>query len=214
MTIRLALAAATALLMGTPLAQAGEVYTGVGIPGVMVGYAHALSPTLTVRGDFATLGSHDDRRSEGGIDYDTQAAFSRTGLFADWFVAGGFRLTGGVTFNRLKADLHARGDGRAFQIGDVTVIATPDDRLDVKIEYPKVTPYLGFGYGHQASSGWGFIFDIGASIGKAKVSETHSGPTFSTVAQAEIDKEMAEVRDGVAKFRAIPQLTVGVNYRF
>lgn len=206
--------AVTALLASAPLAQAGEVYAGVGLPGVMLGYAHALSPTITVRGDFATLGSFDDRRSEGGIDYDTKASFNRTGVFGDWFVAGGFRLTGGITFNRLKADLHARGDGRPLQIGDVTVVATADDRLDVKIEYPKVTPYLGFGYGHHAASGWGFVFDIGASFGKAKVSESHSGPMFSNVDQAEIDKEMAEVRDGVAKFRAIPQLSVGVNYRF
>ena len=41
-----------------------------------------------------------------------------------------------------------------------------------------------------------------------------SGGGTKKATQAEIDKEMAEVRDGVAKFRAIPQLTVGVNYRF
>lgn len=212
--IRPALAVAAALVATASPAHAGEVYAGVGLPGVLVGYAHSLSPTITVRGDFATLGSRSERSNEEGITYDTKASFSRTGLFADWFVAGGFRLTGGVTFNRLKADMHARGDGTNFQIGDVSVPSSAADRLDVKFEYPKVTPYLGIGYGHQPDSGWGFVADLGASIGKAKVSETHSGPNFSLVSQAEVDKEMAEVRDGVAKFKAIPQITVGVNYRF
>ena len=199
-------------------AQAGEVYGGVGLPGVMVGYAHTLSPSITVRGDFATLGSRSERRNEEGVNYDTKLGFHRAGLFADWFVAGGFRLVGGVTFNKLTADLTAQGDGATqFTIGGTTFIAASDDRIDVKITYPKTTPYLGVGYGHhQAEAGWGFVFDLGASIGKAKVSETHSGSSFDSniVTQADIDQETQQIRDSVTKFRCIPQLSIGVNYRF
>lgn len=197
--------------------EAGEVYAGIGLPGVMIGYAQPINPMFTVRGDFATLGSKSDRRNEEGIEYDAKIALDRVGVFGDWFVTGGgFRLTGGVTFNRVKADLHARGDGTPYRFGDLTVPSSPDDRFDVKVEYPKTTPYLGIGYGHQLAQnrGWGFVFDVGASIGKAKVTESRSGPNFSLVPQSEIDKELAEVRDGVAKFKAIPQISVGVNYRF
>lgn len=216
---RTPLAALAALALSCTLvtpAQAGELYTGVSTHGVMLGYAQPLSPMITVRGDFATAGSKSSRENEEGIDYDTKATYNRAGLFADWFPfsGGGFRLTGGVTFNNMKIDLNAVGNGSAITIGGTTVVTDSTDRFNVKVEFPKTTPYLGIGYGHQLSSGWGFVFDIGASIGKAKVTETHSGTNLGAVPQSEIDAELAELRDGVGKVRAIPMIAIGFNYRF
>jgi hypothetical protein len=207
---------AAALSAGAASATAGEVYAGIGLPGAMIGYAQPLSSSITVRADISTLGTYKDRRTEDGVAYEARIDAHRAGLFGDWFVAGGFRLTGGVTFNDVGANLDGRGDGvTTWTVGDTAFVASPDDRLNVKVEYPKVTPYIGIGYGHQAAStGWGFVFDLGASIGKAKVTETHSGPNMSLVPQADIDKEMAEVRDNVGKVKVIPQLSIGVNYRF
>lgn len=211
------LAAALAAL-SAPAANAGEVYAGIGLPGLMLGFAQPVNEIFTVRADWATLGSRNERRTEEGVTYDAKLGFNRLGVFGDLFVAGGFRLTGGVTFNNLKADLVARGDGvTEFDIGGTKFIASPDDRLNVTISYPKTTPYLGVGYGHQMSTGWGFTFDLGASFGKARVSETHSGPNLSNtsvVTQADIDRELAELREGVGKVKFIPQLSLGVNYRF
>jgi len=73
---------------------------------------------------------------------------------------------------------------------------------------------LGLGYGHQLGSGWGFTFDLGASIGKAKISETHTGTVLGNASQADIDRELAELRDGVGKIRLIPQISLGVATRF
>lgn len=205
---------AACLLAGAPAARAGEVYVNAGLPGVMLGYAQPLSPDFTLRADVATLGRYNKRTTEEGIDYDAKIRSDRLALLADWFVVGGFRLTGGVTFNRTKADLVARGNGTPVNIGGTNYVLTPADRLDVKIEFPRTTPYLGFGYGHQLGQGVGFTFDVGASIGKAKVTETHSGPVLSQANQADIDRELAELRDGVGKVRFIPQLTIGVAFRF
>lgn len=196
-------------------AHAGEVYANVGLPGVMLGYAQPLSPDFTLRADVATLGRHRKHTTEEGIDYDTKIKADRFALLADWFAYGGFRLTGGVTFNRMKADLVAQGNGTAVNLGGTNYTLTSSDRLDVKIEFPRTTPYLGIGYGHQLGQGIGFTFDLGASIGKAKVTETHSGPVLSNpAAQADIDREMAELRDGVGKVRFVPQLSVGMSVRF
>jgi hypothetical protein len=217
MKTRLSIVAAITALLATP-AHAGEFYAGAGLPGLMLGFAQPIDDSITVRGDWATLGSRQQRTAQEGVTYDAKGSFSRLGLFADWFVSGGFRLTGGVTFNQLKADLVARGDGvTQFTVGGQTFTSDPADRLNVKISYPKVTPYLGVGYGHQLNSGWGFTFDLGASYGRATVSETHSGPNLGNTAfvtQADIDAELAELRDGVAKVRYIPQLSMGFNYRF
>lgn len=197
-------------------ANAGEVYTGIGTHGVMLGFAQALSPQFTVRGDFGTLGSRDKNEREEGIDYEGKATYNRVGLFGDWFPfdGGGFRFTGGVTFNNMKLDLLARGNGTPMTIGNNTYTTDSTDRFNVKIEFPKTTPYLGLGYGHQLSTGWGFVFDLGASIGKATVTESHSGNNFSLIPQSDIDAELAEIRDGVGKIKAIPMIAIGFNYRF
>jgi hypothetical protein len=205
--------------MSALVAHAGEVYAGAGFPGLMLGYAHPLNNSFTLRSDWATLGSRSKRVNEEGISYDAKLAFNRLGVFADWFFLGAMRLTAGLTFNNLTADLRAQGDGStSYQIGNAPpVVLTPADRLDVTITYPKSTPYLGLGYGHQMGSGWGFTFDLGASYGKARLGETHSGPTLGNpalVTQADIDQEMAQLREGVGKIRYIPQLSLGVNYRF
>lgn len=197
-------------------ANAGEVYTGIGTHGVMLGFAQALSPQFTVRGDFGTLGSRDKNEREEGIDYEGKATYNRVGLFGDWFPfdGGGFRFTGGVTFNNMKLDLLAKGNGTPMTIGNNTYTTDSTDRFNVKIEFPKTTPYLGLGYGHQLSTGWGFVFDLGASIGKAKVTESHSGNNFSLIPQSDIDAELAEIRDGAGKIKAIPMIAIGFNYRF
>ncbi len=207
---------ALAALTLAAAANAGEVYTGIGTHGVMLGFAQALSPQFTVRGDFGTLGSREKNEREEGIDYEGKVTYNRAGVFGDWFpfAGGGFRFTGGVTFNNMKVDLVAKGNGTPVTIGNNSYPTDSSDRLNVKIEFPKTTPYLGLGYGHQLSTGWGFVFDLGASIGKAKVTESHSGTNFSQVPQSDIDAELAEIRDGVGKIKAIPMIAIGFNYRF
>ncbi|MCW7538917.1 hypothetical protein OOT46_13810 [Aquabacterium sp. A7-Y] len=210
--------AALALCSAATLSHAGEVYTGIGLPGLMIGYAQPLNDSFTLRADFATLGSRSKNGSEEGIDYEGKIKFSRIGLFGDWFPFGnGFRFTGGVTFNKMRADLEGRPSGGTITIGDTTYAASGEDRFDVEVKFPSTTPYLGLGWGHQAGpkGGWGFAFDVGASFGKAKVRGSVSGPLLSqTVSQEDIDRELEEIRDGVGKVKAIPQLSVGVNYRF
>ena len=49
--------------------HAGEVYLGLGLPGVGLGYAHPVSPRFTVRGDIFTLGSRSAPETEDGITY-------------------------------------------------------------------------------------------------------------------------------------------------
>lgn len=197
-------------------AQAGEIYAGVGFPGVMVGFAQPLSPSVTLRGDVSTLGSYSKSKFEQGINYSATLKTNRIGLFGDWFVGqSSFRLTGGVTANDFKADLMGGSTGSSITIGNNTYAFTSGDRFDVQIKVPSTTPYLGIGWGHQqAEKGWGFNADIGASIGKATVTSSVSGQLATLVSQSDIDAEMAEIRDGVGKIKFLPQLSVGLSYRF
>jgi hypothetical protein len=203
--------------------QAGEVYGGIGLPGLMLGYAHAYSPSLTARVDVATLGSRSGNRTENGIAYAGKIEAHRAGVFGDWFpFAGGFRLTGGVTFNKVGLELGAQpGAGGTITIGPDTVGAgtafplAANDRFDVSVKFPSATPYVGIGYGHHQGKGLGFVFDLGVSIGRTKLDARVSGDNLpGYINQADIDAELAELRDGVGKVRVLPQLSIGLNYRF
>lgn len=214
-TLVLRTTTATALLIGGA-AHAAEVYGGIGFPGVMLGVAHAPNSSVALRADVASLGSRDVDGIEEGISYRGTGKVSRVGLFADWFPFEGiFRLTGGVTFNRARADLEGQATNGTIDIGGTSYPVTADDRLNVKVEFPKTTPYLGIGWGHQwADSGLSFAFDLGASFGRAKVTGTASGPNLGQVNQTDLDRELAELRDGAAKVRFLPQISFALGYRF
>lgn len=212
---RTALAACSLFAVAAP-AAAAEVYAGFGLPGVMLGFAQPVGSGLTVRGDIASLGSRQQDGVEEGINYTGKAKVQRSGLFGDWFPgSGGFRFTLGVTFNQQRVDLAAVGNGTPIEIGGTSYPTSTADRLDVRVAFPKTTPYVGIGYGHHRTEpGFGFVFDLGAQIGKAKVTAKTSGPNLSLVSQADLDQELAELRDGAGKVKAFPQLSLGVNYRF
>lgn len=201
--------AAAAVLSGA--AHAGEVYGGAGFPGVMLGYAHQIDGRFAVRGDLATLGRLDVRRTEEGVAYSGTLAAHRAGAFADWFaLGGGFRLTGGVTFNTYKLALSARS-ASGITIGDNTYTGTS---LDVTIKFPETTPYLGIGYGHHAGKGLGFVWDLGASIGKATVTANAVGFPNNAQFNADLNRELEQLRKGVGKVRILPQATVALSYKF
>jgi hypothetical protein len=208
-------AAVLALLAVGQSAQAVELYTGIGVPGVMLGVAQPLGPLFGVRVDYMTFGKRDERSTEEGITYDATLKTGRTALLADWFPFGGsFRFSGGVTTNQHKIDLLATGASGSLTIGNTTYTTTAQDRFRVFVKFPTTTPYIGLGWGHQGGTGLRFSADIGASIGKAKVSYELSGPNANAIAQADIDAELAQLRDGVGKVRVVPQLSVGLGYSF
>ncbi|MBI5719377.1 MAG: hypothetical protein HZC37_17045 [Burkholderiales bacterium] len=207
------LAAAAAVAVGP--AQAGEIYLQAGLPGVGLGYAQPLSSWLGVRGDFVTLGTRDRNTTEEGIAYQGKIKTNRGGLYADLFpFAGGFRFTLGATSNDYKLNLDASGTGSTINVGGTNYTLGPGDGLGVEVKFPSTTPYVGFGWGHQAESGLRFSFDLGASIGKAKVTVTPRGQLAQPAAQADVDRETAELRDGVGKVKGIPQLSFAIGYSF
>lgn len=209
----LALGAWLALAPGQ--AQATELYLKAGVPGVGGGLALPLGPHFGLRADYLQLGERRERRTEDGIDYDVTAKAARGALLADWFPFGGtFRFTLGATSNQYKIDLLASGAGGTLTIGNTTYNTSSADQFRVQVKFPTSTPYFGLGWGHGSGSGLRFSFDLGASVGKATVSYQLSGPIASQASQADIDAELAELRNGVGKVKAIPQLTLGLGWSF
>ncbi|MEZ5660784.1 MAG: hypothetical protein R3E83_20415 [Burkholderiaceae bacterium] len=217
MKLRLAIPLFALVCIAHAPAHAWQLYLHGGLPSLGIGVAQPVSDKVVVRADFASTGSLTERRREEGIDYDARARIERFALLADMYPgAGNFRLTGGLTFNDTSIRLAAVPTGGTLNIGGQTFPVTANDRFDVAIDFPRVTPYLGVGWGSRRTDpGWFFTADLGVSIGRARLSSQVSGQLASAPGiDAAVDSELAELRDGVGKVRAIPQFLFGVGYRF
>ncbi len=217
-------AAAAAALAAAAPAQAIEPYLAAGFPYAVVGVAQPINASFAVRADFGAIAHHDYSGSTSDADFKGDIHYNRTALLGDWFVAeGGFRLSGGAMFNQAKATLRASPHGGKITIGGVDYNA-PSSLYYAQsdLSFPKAAPYIGLGWGHHQSTEAGLTFnvDAGAAIGTAKATPLTVSPALaseialSSSGQADVAKENRDLQDEVHKFKAIPQLTVGVGYRF
>ena len=198
-------------------AQAGDLYLGLGFPTYTVGYAHTLNDAFGVRGEYSTLGTLKRDTVEDGINYQVRLKHQVVGAYADWHpMGGGFRVVGGITLNDTKVNLVATGGSATATIGTKTV-SLANETYNVDLVYPKVTPYVGLGYGFSPRNTPGFAFyvDAGVLIGKFKATATTSLVNGSQgIKQEDVDAETAQLRESTAKLSVLPKISVGVSYRF
>ncbi len=204
------------------LAQAQDIYAGVGLPGLYtIGYAHPMGSSWGLRGEYAGGLSRNMTGSSEGIDYEATFKSSRAGVFADWFpFGGGFRLVGGLTSNDTKLAVNATGTTATI---DGNTVSLAGRYFNVTMKYPTATPYLGIGYGHQqAEKGLGFYFDLGVSFGSFTADvDTNllgapvlGGTPGQTITQQDIDAEKQKLNDSLAGLSVLPSVSAGMVYRF
>jgi len=224
--------AAIALLAAplAALAQSGEaargVYAKAGFLGVGLGYAHSIDERFGVRADFSTIGSMHRNGSAGGLSWRAKAQANQLGAYGDYFpLHNGFRLSGGMQLRSVKIE----GDVRSWRVRSLNTVFEPDgpqDAVRATIKYPTVAPYLGVGWGHHASraKGWGAVFDLGVSLRGPKTSLYVSDSVYQrldaaarragSTADAEIEEQRRELKDKADDFKILPQVYIGVSYRF
>ena len=214
--------AALALVAARP-AAAVEPYVATGFPYVLVGVAQPLSPWFAVRADWGSIAHHNYSGTTSDNDFKGNINYNRGALLGDWFVAGGgFRLSAGATFNQAKATMTASSHDGKISLGGTTYDA-PSALYYVQsnLSFPKAAPYVGLGWGHHESApGLSFNADLGASIGTAKATPLRASPALASElalnqeGAADLAQENRDFQDSVRKFKAIPQLTLGLGYRF
>jgi hypothetical protein len=197
---------------GAP-ALAGEVYLGIGVPGVALGYAAPLNSHVTLRAEAAGGLSVSRSGKREGLDYDGELKASRLGGFADWYpFAGTFRLSTGITSNDIKVTLDGRGGSGTINGKPVNLTG---ESFRVNVKYKPTTPYLGLGWGHQAgAAGLGFYFDVGAQFGRFETTATTTVVGKFGVTQADVDAEVQKVRDNLGQYKVLPVAALGLSYRF
>jgi len=234
------LSTACAALLAVQSANASsnphEVYAELGPLGARgIGYAHSFNDIFGVRADFSRLGSRHNL-NVGQYHYDARLKSRQMGAYADWFPFGGkFHLTAGLTSRKLEADVEARFKSeKTILIGRVPVnYGGEKDWVRANLKWPGVAPYLGLGFGHSTAqrAGFGFVTEIGVTLGSPKVQLSISeslrekldgvtsapvpgNPWSSTTTDAEIEHQRRELADDVSKIKVFPHLYIGVAYRF
>jgi len=234
--LSMACAALLAVQSASASSNPHEVYAQGGLFGSKgFGYAHSFSDIFGVRADFSRL-STGRSLSVGQYRYDAALTGRQVGAYADWFPFGGkLHLTAGLSSRKLDADVDARfKNDRDIRVGGV-LVANIDalDWVKAELKWSSVAPYLGLGFGHSTvqRAGFGFVTEIGVTLGAPKVklsiSESLRGkvdgatttpipgsPWEGISTDDAIEKQRRELADDVSKIKVFPHMYIGVAYRF
>ena len=220
--LALALASPAACAQASSVAGTG-LYAGLGTTGLLVGMGQTYSPAFGSRLEFAGLPGLDHNVTEAGIDYRGELTMRRAGAALDWHpFKNGFRLSLGLSWVKAQADLTARAmPGTPFSVGNASVTLGPTDGLSAKVELPRAMPYLGLGWGQDMARGWSIHADLGALIGKPRVSGSLSASLRDKIQllpdrdpEVELNNELQQIRDQVSRPGVYPVVQLGLSYRW
>ena len=159
--------------------------------------------------------------STSKVDYDFKMKLNTFDALLDWHpMANGFRVSGGLVYNNNKINAIAKPNAiGSYEIQGNTYSAANAGQINGNIDFRKVAPYVGIGWGNAISDdkGWGFSADLGALIqGSPRTSLTNTGCTGPNCEQLATDvaAENKKLDDEVNKFKAYPVVRVGLSYKF
>lgn len=180
--------------------------------GVNLEAIRSITPQFNARLGFAFL-SYNANNVSSSSDYSMNGdlKFFSISALADWFpFENSFRLTGGIVVNLNKVSVTLT-PVKTYTDGNVQY--TPDKlgQLMADIDFNKVAPYLGIGFGNPTSgaSGLGFTFDLGTFYqGGPKVTMSATKLLEPSASQGPI------LQDNLKWFKFYPVLSFGLTYKF
>ncbi len=208
---------------------------------VLVLAALALSPAMamadtTISGKVSTLGlgadatyqitdsinarvgingyNYNVNKVSNGTNFSGKLNLSTLQALADWHPwESGFRVSGGLMYNNNKFAMTAVPSAGNVTIGGVTYTSAAAGTVSSTVDFAKVVPYLGLGWGTKPKdTGLSFQSDVGIMFqGKPRSSVTATGTavTAASLAQANTD-----LNNSLNNFRYYPVVSIGIGYAF
>ncbi len=206
-------------------ADAGGIAVGVkaGTSGFGGEVTVGLTPAFNARASYNGY-NYTGSTSQNAINYDYKLSLGSVPVLLDWypFENSGFRLSPGVIFNnnKVSATGTAAVTGSTIEINHVKYSTSQIGSLNGNVDFNKTAPYVGLGWGNAVGnkdSGLSFVFDLGVMFqGTPKVALNASNPTIQNdpTFQANLNKEIADLKDKTDKFQYYPVVSIGLAYKF
>ena len=174
--------------------------------------------TFDARLNFGYL-SDSYNTTSNGVYYDGHLKLQNLALLGDWHpFAGSFRLTGGLFYNDNKFDLTGTlTAGQTYTVNGASYTAHPGDHAVARVDFNKLAPYLGFGWGDASdSAGLHFTSDIGVMYqGKPSAHiDVTTQPAYQSAANQYAQAAQSSLQSDLNSFRWYPVIQLGLVYRF
>lgn len=162
--------------------------------------------------------SYDYSGKESDVKYDFDLDLLSGSVLLDWHpFHGGFRLSGGGMINQNELNMEAKPT-ISYTIGTKTYTFSEVGTLTGKMDFDKIAPYAGIGWGNAVGKGkrWGLTLDLGVIFqGSPDIDLVANGllasdPSF----QADLAKEKQDLEDDLDEFEYYPVIAFGITYKF
>lgn len=167
----------------------------------------------------ANVGSFNKNgKEQSDITYDAHLKLKAVEALVDLYPGrrGNLHFTVGVLTNpiTIRADGRPNASG-TFTINDHTYTSAQVGTLSAEGKFPGAAPYFGLGFGTPARKGGRvkILFDLGASIGKPKLTLTATGAASNPNLQADLNSQRDKTQKDVNKYaKGYPVLSFGLAF--
>ena len=199
--------------------------TSLGIRGGTLGGGVELSYALSQRAAVRVNADGYNRtqsKTHDNIDYDMKLKLQTGSLLGDWFpFANNFRISAGAMLNRNKFSMKGQPTGGTFIINGTPYPASDVGSFDAAVDFNKVAPYFGIGYGRPINSGLSLIFDLGVMFQggpRSKIDVTCGTSIQGSIQcnnlQRDAAAEQSNLDESLHNFKYYPLVSLGLAYTF
>ena len=192
--------------------------TGIGITGVkkLKGYEDKWGVRVGYHQYSKSFNTTDNQ-----ADYDFDLELQDFQLMADYHPWNtSFKVTFGALYNGIELDGKITPKGGTITIDGTPYTATELGGVKTKVEFANnIAPYIGIGWDtsfYKPKNSWGFTFNLGVAYsGSAKVSYSADyGAVLKDVIDEKLEVEKKSLQDDLDKYKYIPYISIGANYKF
>ena len=200
-----------------------EERTGVGMAGKFgtLGFGaelnFAISDSLSTRVSIND-GTYKNNATISSLNYDFDWKLQTVSAIADWYpFSGNFHASGGLMYNNNNNTYVANPANGSYIINGTPYSTTQITSYQGSMNYNKIAPYLGIGWGNPVHSGkgWGLVSDIGILYQGNPTSDlvvtcaATCPPQLQSDASVENSKLQADNR-----FQWWPVVSIGISYQW
>lgn len=214
---KIALATLLATISFSALAEDTTAAAKVSTLGLGLDVAFPVTEAVDARVGFNTFSYSFNTTSAnagGSTTYSGKLDLGSFEALADWHPwATNFRLSGGLVYNNNKFNMTAQPTGGNVVVGGVTYTAAQAGTVNASVDFQKIAPYLGIGWGSAAKdTGVSFAADLGVMFqGSPRAHVTATGAAVNAAALAQAN---ADLNSKLNNFNIYPVASIGIGYTF